>query len=61
MTPEQAREQAVMHISAGWQGNGLVAEKRTWQATQARQRDTIKEQSEAFHAARRKHLQGRSG
>ena len=60
MTPEQAREQAVTHISAGWRGNDLVAEKRTRQAAQARQRDTVREQSEAFHAVRRTHLQGRS-
>ena len=60
MTPEQAREQAVMHISAGWQGNDLVAEKKTQQAEQARQRDTIKDLSEAFHAARRAHLQRHS-
>jgi hypothetical protein len=59
MTPEQAREQAVMHISAGWRGDDPVAEKRAQQATQARQRDTVK-QSEAFHAARRPHLHGRS-
>ena len=60
MTPEQAREQAVTHISAGWRGDDPVAEKKTQQAAQARQRDTVKDLAEAFHAARRAHLHGRS-
>ena len=60
MTPEQAREQAVTHISAGWRGDDLVAEKRTQQAAQARQKITVKDQAEAFHAARRAHLNCRS-
>ena len=44
MTPEQAREQAVTHISAGWRGDDPIAEKRAQQATQDRQRDTVKDQ-----------------
>ena len=46
MTPEQAREQAVTHISAGWRGDDPVAEKRTQQAAKARLRDTVKELAE---------------
>ena len=60
MTPEQAREQAVTHISAGWRAADLVADKRTQQAAQARRKDTVKDQAEAFHAARRAHLNCRS-
>ena len=60
MTPEQAREQAVVHIGAGWKGCDPIAENRARQAAQARQRDTFNGLAEAFYAARRSHLKGRS-
>jgi integrase len=60
ISPEQAREQAVEHISAGWRGIDLVAEKRAQRAAQARQRDTFTTLAPTFHAARRAHLKSRS-
>lgn len=61
MTPEQARERAAEHVSAGWKGNDPVAEKRAVLAAQARQRDdTFAALVEAFYAARRPHINARS-
>ncbi len=56
MTVEEARQQAVEHISAGWKGIDLVAERRVQQAAAGRARETFATLSEAFHAARRPHL-----
>src|SRR5436190_12074919 len=60
MTPEEARQEAAEYVSAGWKGADVVAEKRSQQAAQARQRDTVKELMKSFHAARRPHLQSSS-
>src|SRR5262245_59276113 len=50
MTPEQARERAAEHVSAGWKGNDPVADKRAVQAAHARQRDTFEAMADAFHS-----------
>src|SRR5262249_12313885 len=60
MTPEQARERAAEHVSAGWEGNDPVGDKRAVQAAHARQRDTFEAMADAFHSTRRTHLKGRS-
>ena len=56
VTVDEARHQAVEHISAGWKGIDLVAEKRTQQAAAARPLQTFATLADAFHAARRPHL-----
>lgn len=60
MPPESARQQAAELVSAGWKGTDVVATKRDQQAAQARRRDTLAEMAKGFHAARRRHLKGRS-
>ncbi len=60
MTPEQARELAVPHVSAGWRGADPVAERREKQAAAVRKRDTFAVLAESFFTARRIHLRDRS-
>lgn len=60
LTPEQARDQAVEHISAGWRGADPVADKHAKLASAARQRDTFAVLADSFFAARRSHLKDRS-
>lgn len=60
LVPEQARELAAQHISAGWRGSDPVAERRIALEEQNRQRDTFDQLAEPFFTARRGHLNDRS-
>ena len=59
MTPEQARDQAAQHVTAGWRGADLIAEQRAAKEA-ARQPNTFDDFVESFFAARRSHLKDRS-
>ena len=60
INPEQARERASEHISAGWRGDDLVAEKQALQTKQGGQSETYAALVPTFYTARRVHLKGRS-
>jgi integrase len=60
IAPEEARQRAVEHISAGWRGEDLVEATRATQFALARHRATFAELAPTFHTARRSHLKARS-